>query len=72
MELLSTVLVKTYRNGKNIFSVEKTSFENRKGQCLYLIDHLNSPELVPPSEVPASIVSRDDLLNIIKEMSDLD
>jgi hypothetical protein len=72
MELLSTVLVKTYRNGKNIFSVEKTSFENRKGECSYLIDHLNSSKLVPPAEVPASIVSRDDLLNIIREMSNLD
>ncbi len=72
MELLSTVLIKTYRNENNIFSVEKTSLENRKGQSSYLIDHLNSSKMVPPSEVPSSIVSRNDLLNIIREMSNLD
>ena len=68
MELLSTVLVKTYRNGKNIFSVEKVTVENKKDHSKFFVYTDHSVHPCPPSEVPEKIVDRNSLIEIIKQM----
>lgn len=69
MKLLRESLVRSYLNGSNYFEVRKDRSQIDPSGFTFLVKISNQLAWIPPSFVPTNIVSRQDLISIITEMS---